>query len=132
MVNVTTKDVVLKVREDVCLVNGKDPAATELIEKMRLWGEVVSLDDELARVHAKYQEIIDNITAQYQAIAAQELTSDEVILLNAYRTCKAATGEVYEKRINSLETCLEEVRVASQKKAEQIGQLLAELVTANA
>ena len=125
------KNIVLKIKENVCLQNGKDPAATELIQKMRLWGDVTSLEDEIAKVEAEYQKVIDDITTQFNAIKSQELTPDEIVLLNSYRECKAATGEAYEKRINSLEQCLEDVRVASKKRAEQIAQLVAELAEAN-
>ena len=125
-------NVALKVKESVCLANGKDPAATELIEKMKLWGEVTPLEDEIAKVKAEYQAEIDKLTKQIQAIVAQELTPDEIVLLNSYRDCKAVTGESYLKRIDGLEKCLEEVRVASQRRAAQIAQLVAELAEANA
>lgn len=119
------------VKEDICAANGKDPAATELIQKMKLWGEVKPLNEVVDPVRKEYQTIIDNLTAQYNAIKAQELTPDEIVLLNSYRECKAATGEAYEKRINTLEQCLEDVRISSKKRAEQIAQLVAELAEAN-
>ncbi len=75
--------------------------------------------------------MIDDVTKQYNAIEAQKLTPDEIVLLNAYRDCKAVTGEAYQKRIDSLEQCLEDVRIASKKRAEQIAQLVAELAEAN-
>lgn len=121
------KDYAFIIKEDVCAANGKDVEATELIQKMKLWGEVKPLEDVLASVRKEYQTIIDNLTAQYNAIKAQELTPDEIVLLNSYRDCKAVTGEAYEKRISGLEQCLEDVRISSKKRAEQIAQLVAEL-----
>lgn len=126
------KDYAFIIKEDVCAANGKDVEATELIQKMKLWGEVKPLEDVLASVRKEYQTIIDNLTTQYNAIKAQELTPDEIVLLNTYRDCKAVTGEAYEKRITGLENCLEEVRIASQKRAQQIAQLVAELQEVNA
>lgn len=126
------KDYAFIVKEDVCAANGKDVEATELIQKMKLWGEVKPLDDVLASVRKEYQAIIDNLTTQFNAIRSQELTPDEIVLLNTYRDCKTVTGEAYEKRILGLENCLEEVRVASQKRAQQIAQLVAELQEVNA
>jgi hypothetical protein len=41
------------------------------------------------------------------------------------------TGDAFLKRIAGLEQCLEEVRIASKKRAEQIAQLVAELAEAN-
>lgn len=125
------KKVVLTVKEDVCAVNCKDPAATELIEKMKLWGDVTDFDDEVKAVKAEYQRSLDNLAAQVNAIKEQELTTDEIVLLNAYRDCKTVTGDAYLKRIAGLEQCLEEVRVASKKRAEQIAQLVQELAEAN-
>lgn len=125
-------NVALKVKEDVCLANGKDPAATELIEKMKLWGEVTTLESEIAKVKAEYQAVIDNLTKQIKAIQAQELTPDEIVLLNSYRDCKAVTGEAYQRRIDGLEKCLEDVRISSQRRAAQIAQLVAELAEVSA
>jgi hypothetical protein len=65
------KKVVLTVKEDVCAVNCKDPAATELIEKMKLWGDVTDFDDEVKAVKAEYQKSLDNLAAQVNAIKEQ-------------------------------------------------------------
>ena len=126
------KKYVFTIKDDVCAANGKDVEATELLAKMRLWGDVEDYEKVLAPVCAEYQGMVDNLTAQVNAIKAQELTPDEIVLLNSYRDCKSATGEAYEKRICGLEQCLEDVRVASKKRAEQIAQLVAELAEANA
>ena len=44
------KDYAFIIKEDVCAANGKDVEATELIQKMKLWGEVKPLEDVLASV----------------------------------------------------------------------------------
>ena len=131
MENYTVAKYLLTVMPDVCVANGKDPAATELLNKMRTYGEVIPFEKAEEKIRAEYQGVIDNLTRQYQAIAAQELTQDEIIFLNTYRECKSANGEAYEKRIAALEQCLEDVRIASKKRAEQIAQLVAELAEAN-
>lgn len=117
--------------EDQATANGRNPDPSNFIAEMKLRGKVTPYEDDLRGVRTEYQGIIDNLTAQYTAIKSQELTPDEIVLLNSYRECKSATGEAYEKRINSLEQCLEDVRVASKKRAEQIAQLVAELAEAN-
>ena len=126
------KKYVFTIKDDVCVANGKDIEATELLQKMRLWGDVEPYEKVLAPVCNEYQDMVDNLTAQLNAIKAQELTPDEIVLLNSYRDCKEATGEAYEKRINTLEQCLEDVRISSKKRAEQIAQLVAELAEVNA
>lgn len=126
------KKYVFTIKDDVCAANGKDIEATELLQKMKLWGDVEPYEKALAPVCNEYDGIIHNLNTQLTAIKAQELTPDEIVLLNTYRDCKAVTGEAYEKRITGLENCLEEVRVASQKRAQQIAQLVAELQEVNA
>lgn len=119
------KEYAFIVMEDVCAANCKDTEATELLQKMRLYGEVKPLETVVASVRKEYQAVIDNLTAQIKAIADQELNDDEILWLNFIRERKAANGKVYQNKIDSLEGLLEEMRVSSLKRAEQI-QLLAE------
>ena len=126
------KKYVFTIKDDVCAANCKDIEATELLQKMKLWGDVEPYEKALAPVVDEYERMVKNLTTQLEAIKAQELTPDEIVLLNSYRDCKAATGEAYEKRINTLEQCLEDVRISSKKRAEQIAQLVAELAEVNA
>ena len=121
------KEYVFTVMDDVCAANGKDVEATELLQKMSLYGKVEPLEKVLLAVKSEYQAVIDNITVQLNAIKAQELTPDEIVLLNAYRDCKTATGETYQKKIDSLEKYLEEVRISSQRRAAQIAELVNQL-----
>lgn len=126
------KDYVFTIKDDVCAANGKNPEATELLQKMKLWGTVEPYEKVIAGVKAEYQTVIDGLTKQLNAIKAQELTADEIVLLNAYRDCKFATGATYQARIDSLEKYLEEIRNDSQKRAAQIAELVSQLVDATA
>ena len=121
------KKYVFTIKDDVCLANGKDVEATELLAKMKLWGDIEDYDRAIAMMKAEYQSAVDNLVAQLTAIKEQELTDDEIIFLNFYRERKTANGEVYQKKITTLENLLEEVRVASQKRAEQIALLAEQL-----
>lgn len=118
------KKYVFTIKDDVCAANGKDTEATELLAKMRLWGDVEDYDHVVASVRAEYQSVVDNLTAQLTAIKSQELTDDEINLLNSYRACKKATGDAYQARIDALELQLEGIKADYQKKAEQISALL--------
>ena len=118
------KSYAFTIKEDVCAANGKDVEATELLAKMRLWGDVVDFDQAVAAVRAEYQHTIDGLKTQLAAIKDQELTNDEIVLLNAYRGCKKTTGEVFQTRINALEQHLIETSEGYQKKLAQIADLL--------
>lgn len=125
-------NVVLKVKESIALANGKDPAATELIAKMKLWGEVTTLEDELAKVINEYQKELDRVTAQFNAIAAQQLTPDEIIFLNCYRERKDEFGAEKDRVIAEQQKMLEDLRESFKRRSEQIAQLIAEMQEANA
>ena len=124
MENFEVKKYVLTVMPDVAIANGKDPAATELLEKMARYGKVVPLDTEVATMRAEYQESIDNFGKQLLAIKDQELTEDEILFLNFYRERKAANGKVYEARITTLEQKVAETIEAAEKKAAQLRAVL--------
>ena len=117
--------------EDVATANGRNPDPTDFINEAKLRGKVEDFNEAVNAIRAEYQRTIDNLTTQLNAIKAQELTPDEIALLNAYRQCKTATGDAYQKRIDTLEQCLEDVRISSKKRAEQIAQLVAEIAEAN-
>lgn len=118
------KKYVFTIKDDVCAANGKDIEATELIEKMKLWGEVEDYEKAIASVRAEYQKVIDNLNAQLAAIKDQELTDDEIALLNSYRSCKKLTGDRFQARIDALEKQLDDISAGYQKKIAQISELL--------
>lgn len=118
------KKYVFTIKDDVCAANGKDIEATELLAKMRLWGDVEDYDPVVAAVRAEYQGMVDNLRDQLTAIKSQELTNDEINLLNTYRSCKKANGDAFQTRIDALELQLEDIRVGYQKKIEQISALI--------
>ena len=115
---------VLNIREDICLANGKDPAATELLEKMKTYGEVTPFEKEVATIRAEYQAIIDGLTKQLNAIKDQELTEDEIIFLNFYRERIVANCAIHLKRIDALEVKIKELAEAAEKKAAQLRAIL--------
>jgi hypothetical protein len=126
MENFEVKKYVLTVMPDVAIANGKDPAATELLEKMAPYGKVVPLESEVAAIRTEYQSSIDNLGKQLLAIKDQELTEDEILFLNFYRERKAANGKVYQQRINALESQLDEISAENQKRLAQIAAILAQ------
>lgn len=118
------KKVVLTIKDDVCAANGKDVNATELLEKMKLWGEVTDFNKETAALSAEYQASIDSLAAQLNAVKAQELTSDELALIGSYRECKTEIGEKYQVRIDALEGQLEDIKSEEENRLAQIMDIL--------
>lgn len=118
------KKLVFTVKDDVCAANGKDVAATELIEKMKLYGNVEDYERVVATVRAEYQATVDNLTAQINAIKAQDLTPDELELVKAYRACKDKISGAYETRIGTLENQLDDIRAEEQTRLEKIMAIL--------
>lgn len=118
------REYVLTIREDVCDANHKDVEATNLLETMKLWGDVKPLDTVLACVRTEYQGIIDNLTNKIDAISDQELTADELQLLNAYRACKKAEAAKYLERIDTLEKNIVDTRTTFKKKIAAFNEIL--------
>ena len=120
------KKYVFTIKDDVCAANGKDIEATELLAKMKLWGDVEDYEKALAAERTEYDATIKGLNTQLAAIKEQELTEDELVMLRAYRASKAGVCATYQARIDSLEHQLDENRATFQKKAEQISELLAQ------
>ena len=115
---------VLTVMPDVCDANGKDPKATELLEKMKLYGKVEPYEKVMESVVAEYQEALGNLRAQNAAIKEQELTDDELLWLNFIRARKAANGEVYQARITELEQVILDISGKYKKRLAQFAAII--------
>ncbi len=118
------KKYVFTVKDDVCAANGKDTAATELITKMKLWGDVEDYDRVITAAKAEYQITVDNLTAQINAIKAHDLSADELELIKAYRACKATITGEYQTRIDTLETQLDDIHREEQSRIDKIKAIL--------
>ena len=118
------KKYVFTVKDDVCAANGKDVNATELLTKMKLYGDVVDYDKATAAERAEYQSVVDSLSAQLDVIKAHNIPEEELVLLTAYRECKARLAAGYETRIDALEGQLDDIRVEEQNRIEQILALL--------
>lgn len=132
MENYTIAKYLFTVDPSVCLNHGKDPAATELLEKMKPYGEVVPFEKVEAAIRAESQSTIDGLTKQLLAIQNQELTADEIKFLTFYRSLKAELGEGFQKIIDSQAATLEDVRVKSLARAAQITELATQLAELSA
>lgn len=84
------KKIVITIREDVCAANNKtEENVGKLLEVLHGYGTVADFDKEVADVKAEYQDNLNQLTAQLNAIKANALTTDEIRILNHYRECKA-------------------------------------------
>lgn len=118
------KSLVITVLDDVCAKNNKDPEATQLIEVARSYGKVEPLEVVVEEIKKSYQQTIDNLTAQLDAIKAHNLTPDELALLGAYRNCKASISGQFIARIGELENKLEAVNAEFEVTSADIIALL--------
>lgn len=119
------KKYVFTIKDDVCAANGKDIEATELLAKMRLWGDVEDYEKATAAERAEYQATIDGLTAQLSDSKSLMLNgTDEIRMIDAYRACKKEIDDASQARIGTLELQLESTKADYLKKAEQISALL--------
>ncbi len=118
------KKYVFTVMEDICVANGKDVAATELIRTMNTYGKVEDYDTVVAGVKAEYQSANDALVAKYNEIADQKLTVDEIAIINEYRKQKASIVQASEAKAKNLENQLTAIKNENENRNRQILALL--------
>lgn len=102
---------VLDVREDVCLANGKDVQAVELLKVMRAYGEVTPFETAVANKIAPLQNTIDNLVKRIEEIEDQNLTDGEMSVVKALRLVidgEVAKHEAVEAECRKTITTLED------------------------
>ncbi len=118
------KKYVFTIKDDVCIANGKDIEATELLSKMRLWGDVEDYDTAISAIKAEYQATVDNLTTQLIEKNEQDpnLTEDEIRLNELFRELKSiivasyvAEAEAYKSELGIIKSEFE--RKVSMLKA---------------
>lgn len=118
------KKLVLTIKDDVCLANNKDVNATRLIEVAGTYGTVEDFDTVVAAVRAEYQATLDNVVAQNEAIKQQNLTEEEIAMVNAYRTQRAKAIKVYEDKCETLENTLVTVKAEQERMTKAIIEVI--------
>lgn len=118
------KKYVFTVKDDVCLANGKDVNATHVLEVMKTYGAVEDYDTVIAKIKAEYQETLDNVVAQNEAIKHQNLSDEEIAIVNEYRKQRAKAVQVYIEENANLNKTLEEVKVEHEKTIEMISNVI--------
>lgn len=118
------KIIVVTIDDAVCAKNGRDPEATILIEKARLYGTVESGDSFIAAERAKYQSSLNSLTAQLEAINENKITPAELEVLRVLRQKSAKEGKVYEDEIAALRSQLQKVVEEGENRSRQIKAIL--------
>lgn len=118
------KKYVFTIKDDVCVANGKDVEATELLAKMTLWGEVEDYDKAVSSVKAEYQATVDNLTTQVASIKEQELTDDELDMVIAYRKNKAKVVAVHIDEAEAYKTELTSIKGEFERKISTLKAVL--------
>lgn len=120
------KKFVFTVRDDTCLANEKDVNATRVLEVMRTYGTVEDYDPHIAVIKKEYQDALDNVVAQNEAIKAQNLTEDEFAMVIAYRTQKAIVSKGYIEENDALRQTLTEVKTKHESTLALIATAIKE------
>ena len=119
------KELVVKIKDDVCLRNGKDAASVaKLLEVLTHYGTVEDYSRHIAGLKADWQKSLDEMTAQYNEIADRALTNDEFAMVKAYRESKAEGGATYEIKVTELTDTLRSVK---EKQEQTKALILAQL-----
>ena len=118
------KKFVFTVKDDVCLANGKDVNATKVLEVMKTYGTVEDYEVVISKIKGEYQEALDNVVAQNEAIKQQNLTDEEIALVNEYRRQRAKAVQVYIDENAKLNKTLEEVKAKHEQTLELISNVI--------
>ena len=120
------KKYVFTIKDDVCVANGKDVEATELLSKMRLWGEVEDYDTAISAVRAEYENIVTNLTTQLTEKEAQDLhlTEDEIRLNELFRELKSIVVARYVDEAESYKSELADIKREFERKVAMLKAVL--------
>jgi uncharacterized damage-inducible protein DinB len=118
------KKYVFTVKDDVCLANEKDVNAVRVLEVMKTYGSVEDYDAHIAAVKNEYQEALDNVVAQNEAIKQQNLTDEEIALVNEYRKQRAKAVQTYIDENARLNQTLETVKAEHEKTIAIIANVI--------
>lgn len=120
---------VFTVKDDVCTANGKDVNATRILEVMQKYGTVETYDVVVSGLKAEYQSVLDNVVAQNEAIKEQNLTVEEIAIVNAYRTQRAVAVQKYIDENAVLRNQLDDVKAEIEARKAIINKALDDLNT---
>ena len=113
--------IVITFKEDIMAQHQKSvPQKEELIKLLYKYGSVEDYENSVSKLKSEYQGTIDNLNAQYKAIADQNLSENEIKLVKLLRDILVLEGKDYLDRIALLEKTLTDVRIENQNRAKQI------------
>ena len=118
------KKYVFTVKDDVCIANDKDVNATRILEVMATYGAVEDYDTHIAQLKAEYQATLDNVVAQNEAIKQQNLTDEEIALVNEYRKLRAKAVQAYIDENGRLTSQLEEIKAEYENRISLISEII--------
>ena len=108
--------IVFTIREDMCDQNVKTPTmVAALKETMSKYGTLVPYDTDVAKLKQEYQDNIDALTKQLDAIRANDLNENEINLVNCFRVLCTKIHAESEKTEQQLRDALDK---ANKKLAE--------------
>lgn len=125
------KQIVLTIKEDVCVQNGKNPDAADLIAVMKKWGTVEDYEDCVADIKKQYQNNLDSVLKQYNEIKDQKLTDDEYDILLSHRSAVANSLKGVQAENAKCKAELEKIVAEQQARIKRVVDTLSELANEN-
>lgn len=118
------KKYVFTVKDDVCLANEKDVNAVRVLEVMKTYGSVEDYEVHIAGIKKEYQEALDNVVAQNEAIKQQNLSEEEIALVNEYRKQRAKAVQAYIDENGKLTSQLAEIKEEYENRITLISEII--------
>lgn len=101
--------------------NGKEEAnLPKLIAIMKEYGTVESYDGNLASIKSEYLSEYNALNARYEAIKALNLSSDEIQLINLFRTLKAEATATVTAEADRAKAVADAENAALRKQLEDV------------
>ena len=118
------KKVVLTIKDDICVKNGKDPNATDLLNVMSHYGTVEAFESAFAREKAEYETTINSLTSQIKAIEEKGLTADEFKLIKCLREIETAITAEKDAQIKQRDIIFAELKAQYDQTVEKIKAII--------
>lgn len=107
------KKFIVTIEDDVCLKNGKtEVMQADLVRKIGEYGTVEDYSTHIAKHDAVWQTKLDNMTAQYNAIAEYGVNDVELAVLKSHRV---AVNSAVQSVVAENDNLKESLRKADEK-----------------
>lgn len=110
------KKFVITIVDETCVKNNRDPQATLLLEKAKLYGTVEGFEE--------YEKKMNNLSSQLNAVKELAVTPAELEILRLIRKKSKEEGKAQEDTIAVLKDYLRKVGEGDENRARAIKTML--------